>query len=219
MQQLAAAELLCGSLSLVAHQSLLFLPCSVAFAVLAAAQTAAAVALRQGFSSSTLSEQDFYMCRTADQILERGCSSGWSLKEGMYAFVQLQRRQQLPVVEACRRYAPLSPSRCGPAACTTTLPQLLQGGYKIYLLGSIWEMQRHIRQHGSIVCGMQLYSDTKSFFAANPRGVYKEPGGCLKRPACGVEWAWRPWGRGGEGTGGGCRGQGGTEARRCQQAC
>jgi hypothetical protein len=150
----------------------------VAFAVLAAAQTAAAVGLRQSFSDATLSELDYFMCRTADDVFVRGCNSGWSLKEGMLAFVQLQRRQQLPVVEACRRYAPLDPSPCGPAACSTTLPQLLQGVYRIKLLGSIAEMQRHIRQHGSIVCRMQLYSDIKSFFAANRGGVYKGPGGC-----------------------------------------
>jgi hypothetical protein len=61
----------------------------VAFAVLAAAQTAAAVALRQSFSSATLSEQDFYLCNTVDQFQVRGCSSGWSLREGMLAFAKL----------------------------------------------------------------------------------------------------------------------------------
>jgi hypothetical protein len=148
--------------------------CSVAFAVLAAAQTAAAVALRQSFSSS-LSEQDFFMCRTADQLLERGCSSGWGLREGMLAFAQLQRDKQLPVVEACRIYEPLSGSPCS-RTCTTTLPQLLQGAYRVKPLGSIVEMQRHIRQQGSIVCRMQLYSDIRPFFAANRGGVYTGPG-------------------------------------------
>jgi hypothetical protein len=135
------------------------------------------VALRQSFSSSTLSEQDFYMCRTADQLLERGCSSGWGLREGMLAFAQLQRDKQLPVVESCRSYEPLSDSPCS-RACTTTLPQLLEGQYRVKPLGSIVEMQRHIRQHGSIVCRMQLYSDIKPFFATYRGGVYKGPGGC-----------------------------------------
>jgi hypothetical protein len=161
----------------------------VAFAVLAAAQTAAAVALRQGFNGSTLSEQDFYVCRTADPFQVRGCSSGWSLREGMLAFAKLQGSGQLPVVESCRRYEPLSAAPCS-RTCTTTLPQLLLGVYRYQQLGSIVEMQRHIRQHGSIVCRMQLYSDIKPFFRASPGGVYKGPGGCGAA-------AW--------GVGGGCR--------------
>jgi hypothetical protein len=147
----------------------------VAFAVLAAAQTAAAVALRQSFSRATLSEQDFYLCTSADQYQVRGCSSGWSLREGMLAFAKLHGSGQLPVVEACRRYEPLSGSPCD-RACTTTLQELLLGEYKFKQLGSIVEMQRHIRQHGSIVCHMQLYSDIKPFFAANRSAVYKGPG-------------------------------------------
>jgi hypothetical protein len=79
------------------------------------------------------------------------------------------------VVEACRRYEPLSGTPCS-RTCTSTLPQLLQGVYKYKQLGSIVEMQRHIRQQGSIVCRMQLYSDVKPFFAANRNGVYKGPG-------------------------------------------
>jgi hypothetical protein len=103
--------------ALAAHQHTPVLPCSVAFAVLAAAQTAAAVALRQSVSSSTLSEQDFYMCSSADKFQMRGCSTGWSLKEGMLAFAQLQSSGQLPVVEACRRYEPRSKAPCS-RSCT-----------------------------------------------------------------------------------------------------
>jgi hypothetical protein len=172
------ARLLCSWIALATCQHLLHvLPCSVAFAVLAAAQTAAAVALRQSFSSPTLSEQDFFVCRTEDQLLERSCSSGWNVREGMLAFVKLQRSKQLPVVEACRPYEPFSGAPCI-RFCNTTLPQLLQGEYKIKELGSIVEMQRHIRQHGSLVCRMQLYSDVKPFYQNNPFGIYKGPGGC-----------------------------------------
>jgi hypothetical protein len=135
------------------------------------------VALRQSFNGVTLSEQDYYMCRTVEQFLERGCSTGWSLEKGMLAFAKLQSSKQLPVVDACRSYEPLSGAPCS-RTCTTTLPQLLQGEYRVKPLGSIVEMQRHIRQHGSIVCRMQLYSDIKPFFAANQGGVYKGPGGC-----------------------------------------
>jgi hypothetical protein len=158
----------------------------VAFAVLAAAQTAAAVALRQNFTGVTMSEQDFYMCRTADKFQERGCSSGWSLREGMRAFAQLQDSKQLPVVEACRRYEPRSSAPCT-LTCTTTLPQLYEGMFKFKLLGSIVEMQHHIRQQGSIVCRMQLYSGIKSFFAANPGAVYKGPGVWLGSSRCDQE--------------------------------
>jgi hypothetical protein len=176
--------------TLSAHPHIPGLPCSVAFAVLAAAQTAAAVGLRQSFSSATLSELDYFICRAPDEI-ERSCSTGWSLKEGMRHFRQLQKADQLPVVDACRRYAPLSPSPCGPPLCNTTLPQLRQGEYRIKQLGSIVEMQRHIRLHGSIVCSMQLYSDVKPFFAANRTGVYQGPGACP-----GNERAWDIQGKG-----------------------
>jgi hypothetical protein len=145
--------------------------------VLAAAQTAAAAALRQSLTDTTLSEQDFYFCRNSatDEFQKRGCSSGWSIKEGMVAFAALQKAKQLPVVEACRPYNPADTSPCS-RTCETTLPQLLQGRYAYQRLGSIVEMQRHIREHGSIVCRMQLYSDIKPFFDANRGGVYKRPG-------------------------------------------
>jgi hypothetical protein len=172
---------------------MLVLPCSVAFAVLAAAQTAAAVGLRESFGKATLSEMDYFMCRTPDEI-ERSCTTGWNLKDGMRAFRQLHKTKELPVLEACRRYAPFSdhPCRSGTLTCNATLPQLLRGEYTVKQLGSIWEMQRHIRQYGSIVCSMQLYSDVKPFFAANRSDVYRGPGGCL----------WPAWGvRGCEGGG------------------
>jgi hypothetical protein len=151
----------------------------VAFAVLAAAQTAAAVALRQGFNGSSLSEQDFYFCRTAEQDVVRECSSGWALRDGMLAFTRIQRTGQLPVTEACLPYNPSSTAGdsvpCA-RACTTTLQQLLLGDFKVKPLGSIVAMQRHIRQQGSIVCRMQLYSDIRPFFAANASAVYNGPG-------------------------------------------
>jgi hypothetical protein len=147
----------------------------VAFAVLAAAQTAAAVALRQGFNGVSLSEQDYYMCRTPERFVVRDCGAGWGLKEGMLAFATLHSSGQLPVVEACRPYQPFSTTPCS-RTCNATLQQMLHGDFAIKLLGSIVEMQRHIRQQGSIVCRMQLYSDIKPFFAANPGAVYKGPG-------------------------------------------
>jgi hypothetical protein len=137
------------------------------------------VALRQGFNGSSLSEQDYYLCRTAEQDMVRECSSGWTLKDGMLAFARLQRSGQLPVVEQCRPYAPRSTAGgLGPCArtCSTTLQELLQGRYLVKQLGSIVDMQRHIRQQGSIVCRMQLYSDIRPFFAKNPGAVYRGPG-------------------------------------------
>jgi hypothetical protein len=151
----------------------------VAFAVLAAAQTAAAVALRQSLNSTSLSEQDYYICRTPERFLVRDCGAGWGLKEGMLAFATLQSSGQLPVTDTCRPYAPLSSMPCS-RTCTTTLQQLLDGEFAVKSLGSIVEMQRHIRQQGSIVCRMQLYSDIKPFFAANPRAVYQRPGECWR---------------------------------------
>jgi hypothetical protein len=153
--------------------------CSVAFAVLAAAQTAAAVTLQQGFNGSSFSEEDFFFCRTKEQGVVRDCNSGWSIQDGMLAFTEMQRRGQLPVLEACLPFTPAD--NAGGAAscnrsCTTTLQQLLYGKFEAKPLAAIPDMQRHIRQHGSIVCRMQLFSDIRPFFIKFPRGVYEKPG-------------------------------------------
>jgi hypothetical protein len=136
-----------------------------------------------------LSEQDFFFCRTQDASVLRDCGGGWTLKEGMLAFIEAQGNNELPVTEACLPFTPTI--NAGGAAtckrtCTTTMKQLQQGEYRSRPLGNIWDMQRHIRQHGSIVCRMQLFSDIRPFFVDNPLGVYNGPGG-LRGDGCALD--------------------------------
>jgi hypothetical protein len=154
--------------------------CSVAFAVLGAAQTAASVALKVSFGDESMSEQDFFFCRTKDRKVLRDCGGGWTLEKGMLAFIESQDGGQLPVTEACLPFTPdinVGGAAACKRTCTTKLQQLVQGQYRSRPLGYIWDMQRHIREQGSIVCRMQLFSDIRPFFADKPLGVYKGPGG------------------------------------------
>ena len=43
-------------------------------------------------------------------------------------------------------------------------------------LGSVWDMQEHIRLHGSVMCNIDIYPDFRPFFQGQPGGVYKGPG-------------------------------------------
>jgi hypothetical protein len=85
----------------------------------------------------------------------------------------------------------------------------LYGKFETRPLGSIPDMQRHIRQHGSIVCRMQLFSDIREFFMDNPLAVYEKPGGshssssssssssrgCLAHHPCSLlQWGHCTWG-------------------------
>jgi hypothetical protein len=150
----------------------------VAFVVLAAAQTAAAMALKTSFRS-TLSEQHFYHCLSVKPGYVRSCDTGLSIMDGVDAWLALQRKGTLPVLAACLPYTGgnspgASSPECTPS-CKATLPQLLQGEYKVEPLSSIVAMQRHIRRHGSIMCRMDLWTDMRRFFEADRFGTYKGP--------------------------------------------
>lgn len=79
----------------------------------------------------------------------RDCDSGLTMYKGVEAWLELHRTGKLPVLASCLPYSP-SGGGCTPS-CTTTLPELLQGEYQAKPLSSIVNMQRHIRQHGSIM--------------------------------------------------------------------
>jgi hypothetical protein len=71
------------------------------------------------------------------------------MAKGVEDWLTLHESGKLPVLASCLPYTPES-GGCNPS-CTTTLPELLQGEYKAVRLSSIANMQRHIRQHGSIM--------------------------------------------------------------------
>jgi hypothetical protein len=78
----------------------------VAFALLGAARSAAALALRRDAGAISLSEQDFQFCSTADQGFERGCASSWSVRDGAHALLALQAAGRGVVTERCLPYDP-----------------------------------------------------------------------------------------------------------------
>jgi hypothetical protein len=107
--------------------------------------------------------------------LIRTCGSGMSMREGVTNWLNIHKAKQLPVLESCMPYTPTSPS-CSKYKCRTSVPELQMGGFLATPLSSTWEMQRHIRQYGSIVCRINLYTDLKPFFVDKPTGVYPGPG-------------------------------------------
>uniref|UniRef100_A0A383WDA4 Peptidase C1A papain C-terminal domain-containing protein n=1 Tax=Tetradesmus obliquus TaxID=3088 RepID=A0A383WDA4_TETOB len=141
----------------------------VAFALLAAAQSAMACALKQDASSS-ISEQDFFFCKSVSQGEERTCSSSWSMRQGIEALVAMSVAGKYPVIEDCMPWNPSNPT-CS-YDCQDVQGMLKQGSFSYVRLDSAWEMQEHIRNWGSVVTRLDVHSDFKPFFAKNPSGVY-----------------------------------------------
>jgi hypothetical protein len=69
--------------------------------------------------------------------------------DGVKAWLDLHEAGRLPVLASCLPYDP-NVGTCKPS-CTTTLPELLQGDYQAVPLSSMVNMQRHVRQYGSIM--------------------------------------------------------------------
>ncbi|WIA37148.1 hypothetical protein OEZ86_014109 [Tetradesmus obliquus] len=141
----------------------------VAFALLAAAQSAMACALKQDASSS-ISEQDFFFCKSVSQGEERTCSSSWSMRQGIEALVAISVAGKHPVIEDCMPWNPSNPT-CS-YDCQDVEGMLKQGSFSYVRLDSAWEMQEHIRNWGSVVTRLDVHSDFKPFFAVKPAGVY-----------------------------------------------
>ena len=60
--------------------------------------------------------------------------------------------------------------------CTDVEPELSKGGFRFMKLDAAWQIMEHIRDWGSAVSGMEVWSDFRPFFEAHPGGVYKGPG-------------------------------------------
>jgi hypothetical protein len=71
------------------------------------------------------------------------------MTDGANAWIRLHNEGRLPVLASCLPYD-TSVGGCK-SSCTATVPELLQGQYQVAQLSSTVNMQRHIRQHGSIV--------------------------------------------------------------------
>jgi hypothetical protein len=106
-----------------------------------------------------------------------------TLEDGCKAAQALHQEDKL-VVEACLPYTPnqLHSGALCTQACSRQPPELLLGQLDIVPLSTIWTMQQHIREHGSIMCRMELYrsdgqAELRRLYATGARGVYRATGG------------------------------------------
>jgi hypothetical protein len=147
---------------------------AVAFAVLAAAQTAAAVALNNSLPAASLSEHDFYFCTPRDSVIPRSCDRGMAFSSALQLFLRELRTSESIATEECVPYQP-ERGACK-RNCNGTAAQLWRGTWQAVQLYTVADMQRHILARGSIICSMPLYSDTRPFYMANQSGIYPGPG-------------------------------------------
>ncbi|KAF6256525.1 hypothetical protein COO60DRAFT_1657649 [Scenedesmus sp. NREL 46B-D3] len=150
-------------------------PCqtSVAFAVGAAAEAAAASALQINGSSVRLSQQDLQFCPG----LQRGCYDNWDIQPA------LQRLVNDTVVDSeCLPYtAPQSddPARLCNYRCRVPPRAILQGKFGYSPLRDVIAAQKHIRRYGAFVTRFNLYEDFFEWVAKvpqkDPTAVYTCP--------------------------------------------
>lgn len=116
----------------------------VAFAVVAAAQAAAATELQIDVSQLLLSVQDLAFCGPA----KRQCRSGWNF---LAALQELQQRQLLN--NNCMPYKPnfKSDDMCS-RSCSQINPHVAKGRFSYVTVSRAWEAQRYIRE-SSGTCG------------------------------------------------------------------
>jgi hypothetical protein len=131
------------------------------------------VALRKTLTGS-MSEQQFYFCSKPAGDIQRSCSSGMNMREAVTEFNLLSGESKYPVLDTCLPYDSFG-GGCQ-ATCQDTVGGLINGKFRAKQLGSIPEMQQHIRQHGSIACRIQLHSDIRPFYEKQPKGIYPGPG-------------------------------------------
>jgi hypothetical protein len=160
---------------------------SVAFAVLAAAQTAAAVALNTSLPAASLSEHDLYFCAADNTYSPRSCRTGMYIITGVRSFLTEERTPDSVAAEECVPYQPDRGADACKRKCQGTAAQLWRGTWTAQGLFTVVDMQRHIRTRGSIICRLPLYSDIRSFYRAKPDGIFRpgerlttsRDGGCL----------------------------------------
>uniref|UniRef100_A0A383WI10 Peptidase C1A papain C-terminal domain-containing protein n=1 Tax=Tetradesmus obliquus TaxID=3088 RepID=A0A383WI10_TETOB len=150
-------------------------PCqtSVAFAITAAAEAAAASALQINGSSISLSQQDLQFCPG----LQRGCYDNWEIRPA------LERLVNDTVVDSeCLPYtAPQSddPARLCNYRCRDPPRAILQGKFGYSPLRDVISAQKQIRRYGAFVTRFNLYEDFFEWVAKvpqkDPAAVYTCP--------------------------------------------
>ena len=149
----------------------------LAFAVTAAAESAMATALQQE-AKGTLSEHDFYFCKGISPGFQGSCEEAFSLQDSVSRWIDLHTSKNYITTSDCLRYDPDKVPLCRPRQlCNPDIPAFTKGSFRSVTLRTIPSMQQHIRNHGSVVCPIDIYSDFRDFFARSREGVYKGPGG------------------------------------------
>jgi hypothetical protein len=123
-----------------------------------------------------LSEADFYKCKGVPSGYESSCDITWNLREAVSTFVGLHDQGKYITTDSCLPYRPGVKPQCSAPCTSNTLPAMTNGRFSAQLFSSIWNMQEHIRLHGSIICNIDIYDDFRPFFKSARAGVYKGPG-------------------------------------------
>lgn len=152
----------------------------VAFAVIAAAQSAVARALKTDVSGVQLSVQDLFFCSNDDP---GSCEKPWTFPS---ALKQLKKRSLLQ--SNCMPYSP--PQQPGlvfqrqlcEATCHSINALASQGQFDIAPVNDAWEAVGHILTYGGVLSKFYIYDDLKPFFndTENIEKVYL-PGRGAKR--------------------------------------
>jgi hypothetical protein len=145
---------------------------SVAFAVLAVAQTSAAVALNVSLPAAGLSEHDLHFCSSK---YRSSCTAHTNIGLLLTDFLSREYGHNSITLDKCMPYLPspgAQPATCR-RRCNTTAAHVWRGKWLGKPLGSMAQMQLHILKFGSIICWLPVYTDTKGFYAASPRGIYR----------------------------------------------
>ena len=148
----------------------------LAFAVTAAAESAMATALQQQ-ARGALSEHDFYFCKGIRPGFQGSCEEAFSLQESVSRWIDLHNSKNYITTTECLPYDPDKEPLCqSRPSCNPDFPEITKGSFRAVTLRTIPSMQQHIRNHGSIVCPINIYSDFRDVFAKSRDGVYKGPG-------------------------------------------
>uniref|UniRef100_A0A383VXT3 LysM domain-containing protein n=1 Tax=Tetradesmus obliquus TaxID=3088 RepID=A0A383VXT3_TETOB len=140
-----------------------------AFAVVAAAQAAAASVLQRDVQQLLLSVQDLFFCGAS----RRSCESGWNFEA---ALQELERRKLLR--SDCMPYAVSYKVDFATRACVSKCddfnPLISKGSFVRVPVGDDWDAQRAIRESGAIVTSFDILDDFKAFSnkSGNAKAVY-----------------------------------------------
>ena len=155
----------------------------LAFAVTAAADSAMATALQQE-AKGALSEHDYYFCKGIRPGFRGSCEEAFGLQESVSRWIDLHNSKNYITTTDCLPYDPDKEPLCqARPSCNRNFQEFTQGSFQAVTLSNIPSIQQHIRNHGSVVCSIDIYSDFRDFFARSRDGVYKEPGR-FSRAAC-----------------------------------